>query len=904
MAQARPTSLPALRRCLLFALGCPALAFVLELALWEQLEPFVWILFYPAVFAACWWGNLAAGVAATLVSAGLAWFFFLPPRFSVEVMEGPAQLSTLVFCVMGLSFAVVCERLRSAVRNASLALAASRQANGLLDDHVRQRTAELSRSHDSARASEALLRATVDAAMDSMLAIDPAGRVVLMNQSAASVLRCDPSAALGQPIDRFVPPGLRARYARLLGAFARGRRGRSRVRHGLRLSAQRADGDDLSIAASLVQTDTPSTSLTIVMFRDLSEQRRVQTALRLSEERFHTMFDHMLEGCQFLDRDFRYLYINDAALKHARVPRSALLGKRMMDVFPGIEHTDMFKALSRCMTERVPQHLQNFFTYPDGTCGWFDLSIQPSPEGVFVLSEEVTERKAAESALKASDTRFRQLAESLPQLIWTSDATGTCDFVNNRWAEFAGVPRHELLGNGWLARVHPDDRAAFATWMGSTLAEVPRGDVERECRLLRHDGVYRHFEVRAAACLDEHGRVERWVGANTDVEARRIAEARERDTQKMEALGTLAGGIAHDFNNLLMAIKGNAALLGSEHADDPHVTARVAEITKAGARASDLVRRILMFSRQGDTAHVPVEVGPLLSEVADLVRPGLLPDVTLVVRDCTDAPWLSGDATQAYQVLMNLINNAAHAIGERRGRIEVSASLVTLTDAREVAALRPGSYVRIDVRDDGCGMDEATMARIFDPFFTTKPVGKGTGLGLSVVDGIVKNHGGAVVVESLPHQGSRFTLYFPAASPPRASLPAAPPERAEGRGESVLYVDDDPSVLLLAELSLRRLGYDVVGVKDADQALSLFCAEPQRFAAVITDYSMPGMTGVELTRELLAQRTGLPVILTSGYMQPDEQYAAHAAGVRAVYFKPVSLEELGRALRRELAAPM
>jgi len=309
----------------------PGLAFAVETTFWHWFDPFAWLLFYPAVLACCWWGGLWPGIVATALSSALGSYFLVPPRYALEVSEGPASISVVVFFFMGVFFAWMCERLRQTGKDAARALEVSRRLNELLDERVAERTAELEQSHANAREGEALLRNIVDTAMDALVGIDAEGRIALLNASAEATLRCSASEAVGTHVERFVPAGLRARYTRLLGAFLRRPTLERQRRPLLRLRGERADGEEFALEASLVCTSAAQRRLTIVMFRDLSERQREQAALRMSEERFHSMFDNMLEGCQFLDREFRYLYLNDSVLAHARVPRDALLGRRMTD---------------------------------------------------------------------------------------------------------------------------------------------------------------------------------------------------------------------------------------------------------------------------------------------------------------------------------------------------------------------------------------------------------------------------------------------------------------------------------------------------------------------------------------------------------------------------------------------
>jgi len=319
-------------------------------------------------------------------------------------------------------------------------------------------------------------------------------------------------------------------------------------------------------------------------------------------------------------------------------------------------------------------------------------------------------------------------------------------------------------------------------------------------------------------------------------------------------------------------------------------------------RAVDLVRRILTFSRQQPQERKPMELQPVVEEALKLLRASLPTTIEIRPTFASEAPPILADATQIHQVIMNLGANAGHAMGDhgvlevREVVIEVDASL-----AQTSPELHSGRYVRLSVSDSGCGMSRETVARIFEPFFTTKPQGEGTGLGLSVVHGIMKSHDGAVTVYSEPGKGTAFHLYFPVAS---GEVPAAPDAAApapRGHGERVLYVDDEEPLVYLTMQVLGRLGYDVTGFVEAEAALKAFLAEPDRFDVVITDLSMPRMSGRDLAARILEVRPDLPVILATGYIRPQDTESARRLGIRDLILKPNTVDELGPILHRILS---
>jgi nitrogen-specific signal transduction histidine kinase/ActR/RegA family two-component response regulator len=393
----------------------------------------------------------------------------------------------------------------------------------------------------------------------------------------------------------------------------------------------------------------------------------------------------------------------------------------------------------------------------------------------------------------------------------------------------------------------------------------------------------------------------------TDVTEQRARE-RERDEMerqlqqaaKMEAIGRLAGGIAHDFNNILGAILGYGEL-AQKHLEGRAVRRHVDQVMHAGARGKGLVERILAFSRSGLAERAPVHVQAVVEETLELLAASLPSNVVLKkALDAGDAA-VVGDATQLHQVAMNLCTNAVQAV-EHGGAVTVVLDRVALPERRLLShgTLAPASYVRLSVSDTGSGIPPAVLERMFDPFFTTKRVGDGTGLGLALVHGIVADFGGAVDVATQAGAGTTFTVWLPSAGEtPRPAAEAAG-ELPHGNGETVMIVDDERALVALAEETLAALGYEPAGFGSSVAALQAFRAEPGRFDLVLTDETMPDLSGVELAHEIRGLRPELPIVLMSGYSGAQLSERAHAAGVEEVLRKPLVARDIAEALRRAL----
>jgi signal transduction histidine kinase len=386
---------------------------------------------------------------------------------------------------------------------------------------------------------------------------------------------------------------------------------------------------------------------------------------------------------------------------------------------------------------------------------------------------------------------------------------------------------------------------------------------------------------------------------------RERTQAQLRQAQRIQSLGTLAGGIAHDFNNVLAAVGGNVEIAARALPAEHPVRRHLQRIGQATARAADLVKRILAFSRRHEPHWTHIALQPVVDEVLKLLHATLPATIEIRTVFDADAPAVRPDASQIHQVVMNLGTNAAHAMSERGGVLEVRLETVTLdTDAGSVAPeLRAGRYVRLSVSDTGSGMDEATLERIFEPFYTTKAPGHGTGLGLSVAHGIVKSHDGAIAVESQVGIGTTFHVYLPAVD--ATVTDAAPPAVADlgGHGEHVLYVDDEEPIVEVASRLLADLGYRVTGATDAGQALLDVQSRPYEFDVLVTDLAMPGLPGAELARQVREIRPGIPIVLTSGYVRPEDAEAVQQLGAVDVILKSNLVADLGPTLHRLLTGP-
>ncbi|MEQ2007319.1 MAG: ATP-binding protein [Limisphaerales bacterium] len=425
-----------------------------------------------------------------------------------------------------------------------------------------------------------------------------------------------------------------------------------------------------------------------------------------------------------------------------------------------------------------------------------------------------------------------------------------------------------------------------------------------QCQFKRRDGQLIWVALNVRVVRDAQGEPQFFEGTCVDVTERRQLEDQLRESQKMEAIGQLAGGIAHDFNNILGAILGNAELVKVMPAGSREAGECLDSIVTASRRAGDLVQQILAFSRRQEQKRQPLQLHLTVREALKLMR-ATVPAAIEFKTSVAISPTVLADPTQIHSVTMNLCTNAWHAMKDRPGTLTVELAETEVDEpfARVHPDLRPGRYVRLTVTDTGAGMDAATLQHIFEPLFTTKPVGEGTGLGLAVVHGIMKNHDGGIVVRSQPGRGTMFALYFPVFEAEVVEAPAAPQPIPRGTGQHILFVDDEEPLARMGTAALGRLNYRVTARTSPAEALVLFTEKPAQFDLVVTDLNMPGLSGTEFARRLLAIRPDVRIILATGYSATITADVARELGFSALLPKPYDQRSLGETVQRVVTRP-
>jgi PAS domain S-box-containing protein len=513
---------------------------------------------------------------------------------------------------------------------------------------------------------------------------------------------------------------------------------------------------------------------------------------------------------------------------------------------------------------------------------------------------DITESRRAEQALRllAEEERLRLAAavEQASESIIMAGLDGTIQYVN---AAFEGINRRsegEVLGKsyfGFLAGEPQEKeiREAFGQggqWTGRLARKAGEGDT-------------RELDVAISPVRDPNGRILSFLVVERDITREAKLQQHMRQTQKAEALGTLAGGIAHDFNNVLSTIAVNSELALLELEEKARARSPLPLVLQAVLRGKELVKQIITFSRQREQERRPMKISPVLKETLKFLRSSLPQSIEIQEDIIADTDTVLADPSQIHQILINLCSNAAYAMREEGGRLGVhlAAKRVDAAMAALHPDLKPGPYLRLTVSDTGHGMSPEVMDRIFDPFFTTKAPGEGSGLGLSVVQGIVKSYGGAITVYSKVGHGSTFNVFLPRMEE-ELEAKKVQPEAIEGGTERILLVEDEEAQLESFRNALQKLGYRVTARISSAAALADFRRDPDAFDLVITDQAMPQMTGAKLVEEMLKVRPGLAIILCTGFSEVVNGEEARLLGVREFVMKPFSIAEIARAVRRAL----
>lgn len=527
------------------------------------------------------------------------------------------------------------------------------------------------------------------------------------------------------------------------------------------------------------------------------------------------------------------------------------------------------------------------------------------------LQLELEERERAEKSLKESEERFRTIADfTYDWECWVAP-DGTYNYISPSCERITGYRASDFLKNpGLLEEIVPsEDRPQVIKHLRQDLnSNTPHSLI---FRIITKSGQNRWIAHVCQPVYSPEGKNLGRRVSNRDITLYKKAEAEKdaleiqlRQAQKMEAIGTLSGGIAHDFNNILSPIIMYTEIALREMDTDNSLRPYLEQVVKSSKRASDLVKQILTISRQTERQRIMMQLTPIVKESLKLLRASLPATIEIHQEIASDWDWIIGDSTEIYQIVMNLCTNAAHAMEEKGGVLTVGLSNVELPQEETAHGIniKPGKYLRLTIQDNGHGMTPELLERIFEPYFTTKEIGQGTGLGLALVHSIVKNCGGGIQVFSEPGRGTTFHILFPVMESEEAFERESAVPLPQGK-ERILFVDDEPDIVAAAKIILEQLGYEVVALTSSQEALAVFQADPEKFELIITDLTMPQLTGLDLAKAILSLRPEIPIILCTGYGNTVTVERAKAIGITELYVKPFVPMKMAEMIRRILDSP-
>ncbi len=639
--------------------------------------------------------------------------------------------------------------------------------------------------------------------------------------------------------------------------------------------------------------------------RQLQESER---QVRESHEFLEKIFETTIDGILVTDNTGVIMRANRAMERMLGYRSDELVGTHAADLWPMSFKIDTERQeekstkMKQLFEEGKVEYWETDLFRKDGSACPVEIHMATRKGSDEKISETVAAIRDISDRKRAEEERLRlsSVVENTAALVTIMGPDGSLQYINPATECMMGYTLEEVRGTGVFSTDAGQYDKEFYQKILNTLS---RGTVwAGTLTNLKKDGSQCEIEAVVSPLRDPSGNIAGFVSTGRDVTNEVHLKKQLQQAQKLEAIGTLAGGIAHDFNNILATIIGYAQLALLKTHEQSEIKNPLEQVLRAGDRARDLVQQILTFSRQSEQESKPVSITPIIKETLQFLRASLPTTISIIHDIQADYDIVISSPTQIQQVLMNLCTNAKQAMQPGGGTIEVCLKCEEVPDGSFAGQvqLSPGSYLKLTVKDTGHGIEQDVLERIFDPFFTTKSPGEGTGLGLSVVHGIVKSIGGSISVSSKPGAGTVFTVHFPLADSASALPEKTMYDNIPGGDEQILMVDDEEEIVLMSREMLEYLGYRVTIRTSSVEALEVFRAQPGRFDLVITDQTMPNMTGTELARELMSLRSDIPIILCTGFSEVINESQALSLGIRAFLNKPLVMAEFSKTIRSVL----
>lgn len=648
---------------------------------------------------------------------------------------------------------------------------------------------------------------------------------------------------------------------------------------------------------------------------DTTERRELLESMRQSELEYRSLFENMPNGfayCQALYdendtvKDFMYIEVNRKF--EELLSMKDVVGKRATEIIPEIRTTDpeLFRVADRTVKSGQPQYFDYFL---NALQEWFSFSVySPKPDFFIVIFDIVTKRKQIEQSLRESEHKYRTITEQISEIVFVTDFTGIVRYISPSIQKTAGYRPEEVIGHSFFEFLAEDEIERAQEKIGEAIARRLDSEIF-ELKYKKNDGSNLYGEVGVRYFQEGHGNdYSGMIGVIRDISRRKKAEEEKKilelqlqKAERLETLGKLAGGIAHDFNNLLSPILGYAELGMLAAAEEGYDPEYYTAIVQASERAKHMIAQILSFSKSHEIAPKVVRVQSIIEEALLLLRPSIPANIRIEKHIDDSCGNILIDPSKLHQIIINLCTNAWQAIDKSDGLITIELRQITPGKAlvKKLPVLTAHSYVELSISDNGIGMDKATMERIFEPFFTTKAADKGSGLGLSVVHGIVTSYKGEILVESQPGQATTFRVYLPVIGE-RSDQKSSRPAPGHGKGK-ILFVDDEQIILNMISTMLTKQGFEICAIKNPREAIELFRRNLGQFDLVITDLTMPELSGLELSAELRKASPRIPIILMTGFGKNiEDSRSLNEHGICKILKKPVRLADLVAAINEAI----